>query len=184
MKKMKPPKRLPTPKPPKRFAVGAPVRIKNPGKDGVVTHVDDERTTLGEYWHKVETKYGERKEPGCNLELILPPIGGPKPRAGKLADNIHFHGPNARLNVDSTDNSSNAVSMSNDRVFVELREQAEFVADEQDRADILARINDLESTKGTKGFLAAYQEFMTIASNHITVFGPLLPALVQMLSGN
>lgn len=178
---MKPPKR---PQPPKRLAVGAAVRVKRPGIDGVVMHVADERTTLNEYWHKVETKYGERKEPGCNLELIPPPVGGPEPETGKLADNIHFHGPNARLNVHSTDNSSNAVSLSNDRVFVELREHAKSIADDQHRDDILVRINALENTKGTTGFLAAYQEFMAIASDHITVFAPLLPVLAQMLTGN
>ncbi len=183
---MKPTKRLHTPKPPKRFAVGAAVRIKRPGIDGIVMQVADERTTMSEYWHKVETKYGQTNEPGCNLELIPQPIGGPKRETGKLADNIHFHGPNARLNVHSTVNSRNAVSMSNDRVYVELREreQAKAIADDQRRADILARINALENTRGTTGFLAAYQEFMAIASDHITVFGPLMPFLAQMLTGN
>lgn len=79
--------------------------------------------------------------------------------------------------------STNTVSMSKERVFVELREQAKSVADEAARADILARIDALESTQGTGGFLAAYQSFMATASNHITVFGPLLPFLAQMLSG-
>jgi hypothetical protein len=54
----------------KRFAVGAKVRVKNPGLSGVVTHLDDEPSVLGEYWHRIETKHGERREPGCNLELI------------------------------------------------------------------------------------------------------------------
>jgi hypothetical protein len=176
------PKRLPHVKPPKRFMVGAPVRIKNPGIDGVVTHVADERTALAEYWHKVETKRGERKEPGCNLELIPPPLGNPTLRPPKLADSIHFHGPNARLNVDSIDNSSNTVTISKERVFVDLREQAGSIADDHARADILARIDALESTQGTGGFLAAYQAFMAAASDHITVFTFLLPALAQMLS--
>ena len=55
--------------------------------------------------------------------------------------------------------------------------------DEAARTDILARIDVLESTQGTGGFLAAYQSFMAIASNHITTFGFLLPCLTQMLSG-
>jgi hypothetical protein len=170
-------------KPPKRFAVGTPVRVVLPGIDGVVLQVDEERTVLSQYWHTVQTKFGERREPGSILELIPPPIGVPTPRAGKLAENIHFHGPNARLNVDSVDNSTNTVSMSQDRVFFELREQAKSIADDAERADILARIDALESTQGTGGFLAAYQSFMTIASNHIAVFGFLLPVLTQMLSG-
>jgi len=170
-------------KPPKRFAVGTPVRVRLPGIDGVVIQVDEERTFMSQYMHTVQTKFGERREPGSILELIPPPIGVPTPRTGKLAENIHFHGPNARLNVDSIDSSTNTVSMSKDRIFVDLREQAKSIADEAARADILTRIDDLESTQGTGGFLAAYQSFMATASNHITVFGFLLPVLTQMLSG-
>ena len=170
-------------KPPKRFAVGTPVRVRLPGIDGIVIQVDEERTFMSQYMHTVQTKLGERREPGSILELIPPPIGVPTPRAAKLAENIHFYGPNARLNVDSIDNSTNTVSMSKDRVFVELREQAQSIADEAAQADILSRIDALESTQGTGGFLAAYQSFMAAASNHITVFGFLLPAVAQMLSG-
>jgi hypothetical protein len=153
-----------------------------PGIDGVVIQVDDERTVMSQYMHTVQTKFGERREPGSILELIPPPIGIPTSRTGKLAENIHFHGPNARLNVDCIDSSTNTVSMSKDRVFVELREQAKSIADEAARADILVRIDALESTQGTGGFLAAYQSFMATASNHITVFGFMLPVLAQMLS--
>jgi len=58
----------------KRFAVGARVRVINPGVNGVVTQLDEEPSVMGEYWHKVETKLGEYTEPGCNLELVPVPI--------------------------------------------------------------------------------------------------------------
>ena len=132
--------------------------------------------------HTVKTKFGERREPGSILELIPPPIGLPATRAGKLAENIHFHGHNARLNVNSTDHSMNAVAMPTDQVFGDLRELTQTIADEQARTDILARIDALENAKGTGGFLAAYQAFMSTASDHITVFGAFLPALAQLLS--
>jgi len=64
-----------THKHPTRFAVGANVRVRNPGINGVVLELDDEPTVLGEYWHKIQTRHGERKEPGCNLELIPAPAG-------------------------------------------------------------------------------------------------------------
>ena len=54
----------------KRFAVGASVRVIMPGINGVVTQLDDEPTVMGEYWHTIKTKHGERREPGSNLELI------------------------------------------------------------------------------------------------------------------
>jgi hypothetical protein len=58
----------------KRFAVGAEVRVINPGMNGVVTQADNKPTVLGEYYHTIKTEHGNRREPGCNLELI------PKPR--------------------------------------------------------------------------------------------------------
>ena len=57
-----------------RFEVGAEVRIKMPGVNGVVTHMDDAPTVMGEYWHIVETARGDRREPGCNLELLPKPL--------------------------------------------------------------------------------------------------------------
>jgi hypothetical protein len=59
----------------KRFAVGAKVRVKNPGINGVVKQADDEPTSLGEYWHTIQTVHGESPEPGCNLELVPKPQG-------------------------------------------------------------------------------------------------------------
>jgi len=59
----------------KRFKVGAKVRILVPGINGVVKQGSDEVGPLGEYWHVIETKAGERKEPGSNLELIPAELG-------------------------------------------------------------------------------------------------------------
>ena len=54
----------------KQFKVGAKVRILMPGINGVVKEGADEVGPLGEYWHVIETKFGERKEPGSNLDMI------------------------------------------------------------------------------------------------------------------
>jgi hypothetical protein len=59
--------------PKKRFAIGARVRVKNPGVSGVVSALDDAPSSLGEYWHTIQTEHGERREPGCNLELVPKP---------------------------------------------------------------------------------------------------------------
>jgi hypothetical protein len=58
----------------KRLAVGAEVRVIMPGVNGVVTHMDDAISAIGEYWHVVQTEHGERREPGCNLELLPKPL--------------------------------------------------------------------------------------------------------------
>jgi len=40
----------------------------------VITQLDSAPTVLGEYWHTVRTDYGERREPGSNLELVPIPV--------------------------------------------------------------------------------------------------------------
>jgi hypothetical protein len=55
----------------KRFAVGAKVRIIQPGINGTVMQLDDEPTVMGEYWHTIRTTSDDTaREPGCNLELV------------------------------------------------------------------------------------------------------------------
>src|ERR1700674_1892978 len=166
-----------------RFAVGANVLITIPGVKGVVTQLDDEPTVLWEYWHTIRTERGERREPGCSLELIPRPISDAEPDWGtKLAHNIHLHGDNARLNVNSTDNSTNIASVTNDQLFVQMQEKARSITDETERNEIVARLDELQKARGSGGFLQAYQNFMVSAANHMTVFAPFLPILAQMLS--
>jgi pyrimidine deaminase RibD-like protein len=76
----------------KRFAVGAHVRVIMPGVNGVVTFAADSPAAMGEYWHTVKTQRGERRDPGCNLELIPRPIGGePTPtNVPSVSDNYQF----------------------------------------------------------------------------------------------
>ena len=46
----------------------------------------------------------------------------------KLTQNIHMSGPNARINVNSTDNSANIASVTSEQLFVRLRETANTIA--------------------------------------------------------
>jgi hypothetical protein len=165
----------------RRFAVGANVVVKIPGVTGIVTQVDDQPTVLWEYWHTIQTELGERKEPGCNLELVQRPMTNAEARPTAMTQNFHLHGDNPRINVNSTDNSTNIASASYGLLFVQMREKASAIADETERKDIVARVDELEKARGSTGFLAAYQNFMASAADHMTVFGPFLPALAQML---
>ena len=180
---MKGQKRVPVQKK-RRFAVDARVRVKRPGVNGVVTQVDDEQTVLGEYWHSIKTVHGERREPGCNLELIPDPVTNADRRATTLLNAVHFHGDNSRLNINSADNSTNVVSSSEIRLFVELHEKAMSITEEASREEIIRRIDEMEKAHKSGGFLQAYQNFVASAANHMTLFAPLLPALAQFLSGH
>ncbi len=166
----------------KRFAVGARIRVMNPGVTGVVVQADNEPTVIGEYWHKVRTEFGEREEPGSNLELVPTAMTNSAPGAPKLADAIYFHGPNARINLDSTDNSTNIASVSHDSLFVQIKEKASSIADETERQDVLTRLDELEKARGSAGFMQAYQNFIASAANHMTLLAPFMPLLGQLVS--
>lgn len=100
-----------------------------------------------------------------------------------MTQNFNLHGPNSRLNLNSTDNSVNIASISNDKTFVQMREAAQSISDESQRAAVISRLDALESAKGTTGFLPAYQSFISSVADYMTIFGPFIPALTQMLSG-
>ncbi|MGA7524039.1 MAG: hypothetical protein WBW84_16425 [Acidobacteriaceae bacterium] len=68
------------PSPKKRFAIGAEVRVKLPGVNGIVTQLDTAPTVMGEYWHTVRTEHGDRREPGSNLELVPVPATNARPK--------------------------------------------------------------------------------------------------------
>lgn len=89
---------------------------------------------------------------------------------------INIHGSNARVNIDSTDNSMNVVHEGVQ--FSELREAIESaVSDGVERAAILERLSDLEAATDHESGTKKYQAFITAAANHMTIIGPYLPML-------
>lgn len=110
-------------------------------------------------------------------------VDSPQLIGATVTQNFHLHGPNSRVNMNSTDNSVNVTSLSNDKTFVQLREAAQSISDESERTKIISRLDDLETSRGTTGFLSAYQSFIGTVADHMTVFGPFIPVLTQMLSG-
>jgi hypothetical protein len=66
----------------------------------------------------------------------------------KLAQDVHFRGDNSRPNVSSTDNSINFVSVSNEQLFVHLREKARSITDDSERNDIVTRLDQLQKAQG------------------------------------
>jgi hypothetical protein len=100
-----------------------------------------------------------------------------------ISNNYHVTGENSRINIGSTDNSSNIVNSAGDaELFAGLRKAIEnHVEDEKQRALILARIADMEATQKTPDFTAKYQAFIQQAANHMTIVTPFIPALTQLL---
>lgn len=81
-----------------RFAPGARVLISS-GVTGLVTQVDDEPSSFGEYMHTIKTEHGERRELGCSLELI--------PRAVTNADSAPFApASSTHIHIENMENSA------------------------------------------------------------------------------
>jgi hypothetical protein len=109
----------------------------------------------------------------------------PSTMRGNVTQNIHLHGHNPRINVNSTDNSVNITSVSGDQqLFTQLRETARSIDNESERAEILSKLDRLQEMLGSSGFLQEYQGFIATVANYMTIFGPFIPALTRMISGS
>jgi hypothetical protein len=125
---------------------------------------------------------GDRNLPRFNevlIELEKARIEGTRDTAQKEPQVNHVfnvHGPNARVNIDSTDNSTNVVHQG--MPFSELRKAIESgVSDGVERAAILQRLSDLEAATDRESGAGRYQAFIAAAADHMTLIGPYLPAL-------
>jgi hypothetical protein len=92
-------------------------------------------------------------------------------------------GPNARINIQSVDASTNLVQIEPSDLFAKLQATVrEGIPDAASSSQLLRKIEELEEAQGTSDFVARYREFMALAADHVTVLAPFIPALSQMLS--
>lgn len=107
--------------------------------------------------------------------------GRPAQQASPVIYNVT--GANARVVVQSTDNSTNVVSTAPAELFelmaVAIRQGVPSVDDQN---ALLARVRDLENAKEGPSFLVAYQKLIATAADHVTILTPFLPALAQLAS--
>jgi hypothetical protein len=93
---------------------------------------------------------------------------------------FHVTGPNARVNIGSTDGSQNVVG--DHAVFRDLQHAVRAAAlPEGDRASLEEAIRSMRASAGTDEFKSAYQRFVEVAAAHITIVAPFLPALTHLL---
>ena len=93
---------------------------------------------------------------------------------------IHVSGPNSRVNIQSTDQSTNTVVTGD--IFNDVRKALDNgVQDEAQRTELKQLLDDLEAAKDRKNFTARYQAFIGSAANHMTVIAPFLTPLAGLL---
>lgn len=103
-------------------------------------------------------------------------IGPNLPKESTMNQTINVHGHNARVNIGSTDISTNVVHQ--DGTFSELRKAIESgVSDDVERTAIIQKLSDLEAATDHDSGAKRYQAFISAAANHMTIIGPYLPAL-------
>jgi hypothetical protein len=130
------------------------------GRIQLLTRQNDVRVSLGKYcaylsillvteMHDIGGRhFGDL---GWSLEFVPRPMTDTRrPEwSTKLAQNIHFHCDNSRLNVSIPDNSINFVSVSSEQLFVHLREKARLITDDTERNDIVTRLDELQKAQGS-----------------------------------
>lgn len=91
-------------------------------------------------------------------------------------------GPNARVNIQSTDSSTNVVNVESTVLFDNLRGAIRTsISDSELRKALMVCVEAMEAAVGTRTFADPYKNFIALAADHISVFGPFLPALTQFL---
>ena len=102
----------------------------------------------------------------------------PAPHAGSVVYNVS--GPNARINVSSTDSSINVAQVNSADLFGKLLETAQQLTVPV-RDDVIGSIEAMQSAADGKSFMGGYTRFISLISDHLTVFGPFIPALAQLI---
>lgn len=94
---------------------------------------------------------------------------------------VSVSGANARVNINSTDFSTNTVQHLS--VFSEVRSalEADGMAFET-LMEVDTRLAEMQAAKDKETFARAYQNFVGAVADHITVVVPFLPALTEMMS--
>ncbi len=93
--------------------------------------------------------------------------------------NITVSGDNARVNIGSTDNSKNTVN--HGALFSEIVAAIERSVPGERGTVLVEAVREMEQTQGTAGYAAAYQRFIGLAADHMTLIVPFLPALTALL---
>lgn len=95
---------------------------------------------------------------------------------------VHVNGENSRVNIHSTDSSTNNVHATS--VFEQARDLVSRAALAPEKADeVKAQINAMESARAQPTFVDAYQKFIGLTADHIGVFAPILTVFATTLAG-
>ena len=91
-------------------------------------------------------------------------------------------GSSTRVNIQSSDSSTNVVNVKSGILFDTLREAIlESSLDSTVVQQLINNVDSMQSAVGTKTSGERYKEFIAVAADHMTLIAPFLPALTQLL---
>lgn len=103
------------------------------------------------------------------------------PQPPHVTNVYHLTGHNSRVNVQSTDQSMNVIVTGSEQLFQKIRESIQSGVPAEQQRDILERLQALEQAQDNTIFGMRYTEFIAAAANHMTLIGPFIPALTELL---
>ncbi|MEX0597392.1 MAG: hypothetical protein WD512_12935 [Candidatus Paceibacterota bacterium] len=103
-------------------------------------------------------------------------------KQAKSGKTIYNLGDNSRVNINSNDSSINIINMESKHLFAEIKSKVEEnIESQNERRELLLRLEELEKAQNTPSFSEKYADFMALAANHTTILTPYFPALTQLL---
>lgn len=146
---------------------GDEIRRRLPNGNEEAFHVDDPK-------FYGSGGFGKHYQIKVSRQKVHPPKTG-----GNYA--VHVSGANARVNIHSTDNSTNIVHTVS--VFNDAREIVAKTALQPARVEeVGSQIDAMEAARTQPKFVEAYQKFIGLTADHIAVFGPIIAALGTVLA--
>lgn len=95
-------------------------------------------------------------------------------------------GANSRVNIQSSDSSTNVINVQSSQLFADMRQTIEQASsDSVVTQRTIESLDALQAATGTKTFAKRYAEFIAVAADHVTLMtalAPYLPALAQLLT--
>jgi hypothetical protein len=114
------------------------------------------------------------------VEKLGTPIPSLRASAGNVTNVYNVHGPNARVNLQSVDSSSNIANIGETELFDKIRSAIEAGVMCPQRDQMLAAVTELQTSAGTESFPDKFQKLLSVSANAMTTLGPFLPALGQL----
>lgn len=93
----------------------------------------------------------------------------------------NISGTQARVNINTEDNSINTMNPENKELFEKLFSKLQEIDNESIKENALAIAKEMQLNINKPTFKEKYQQFISTVANYITIISPFIPALTKLL---